>query len=151
MKSTQAWGWLAAGVLALGLNGVYQDGGAAWANRAVRQVMARINEPTEGVLALASGHADWFVAKSRQVVARNQAASCHLAATVARLEAMSARQEARFARMGANRARVDVQVERMRITSAFDPVDCPRLRVSIPNVRISVPGVHVETVGLLNQ
>jgi hypothetical protein len=41
MKNAQAWGWLAAGVLALGLNGIYQDGGAAWAHRAVTQVMAR--------------------------------------------------------------------------------------------------------------
>ncbi len=35
MKTTQGWGWLAAGVLALGLNGIYQDGGAAWAHRIV--------------------------------------------------------------------------------------------------------------------
>jgi hypothetical protein len=39
MKTTQAWGWLAAGVLALGLNGIYHDGGAAWAHRAVGRVL----------------------------------------------------------------------------------------------------------------
>ncbi len=33
MKTTQGWGWLTAGVLALGLNGIYHDGGAAWAHR----------------------------------------------------------------------------------------------------------------------
>ena len=33
MKTTQGWGWLAAGVLALGLNGFYQDGGLARAHR----------------------------------------------------------------------------------------------------------------------
>ena len=42
MKNTQAWGWLAAGVLALGLNGMYQDGGAAWAQRVVNQVTGEI-------------------------------------------------------------------------------------------------------------
>ena len=45
MKTTQAWAWLAAGVLALGLNGFYQDGGAAWAHRivdgAIEQVASR--------------------------------------------------------------------------------------------------------------
>jgi len=42
MKTTQGWGWLAAGVLALGLNGFYQDGGAAWAHRIMDHVTARV-------------------------------------------------------------------------------------------------------------
>ncbi len=64
MKSTQAWGWLAAGVLALGLNGIYQDGGAAWAHRRSDRPDRRSSSRTEAVLALAAGRADWFVAKS---------------------------------------------------------------------------------------
>ena len=31
MTSNRAWYWLAAGVLALGLNGAYQDGEFSWA------------------------------------------------------------------------------------------------------------------------
>ena len=48
MKNTYAWGWLAAGVLALGLNGIYQDGGAAWAHRALDQGVARLAESSLG-------------------------------------------------------------------------------------------------------
>src|SRR6267154_536780 len=60
MKSTQteAWGWLAAGVLALGLNGIYQDGGAEWVRRDVDGIIARIADRSEAVLALAAGRAD---------------------------------------------------------------------------------------------
>src|SRR5258707_14387247 len=42
MRSNKAWYWLTAGVLALGLNGAYQDGQLGWAhvlaNRAARVV-----------------------------------------------------------------------------------------------------------------
>ncbi len=165
MKNTQAWGWLVAGVLALGLNGIYQDGGAAWAHRAVSQVMLKISQPAEGVFALASGHADRFMANSRMVIARDKTSSCRLATAMARmqarvarrqtgfadLEAMSAREEAQMARLEASRARIEAEVVRKGFARAdFDPV-CPRVRVSIPRVRISVPGMHIETASLLNE
>ncbi|MGB8113306.1 MAG: hypothetical protein WCF22_06015, partial [Candidatus Sulfotelmatobacter sp.] len=65
MKSTQAWGWLTAGVLGLGLNGIYHDGGAAWIHRCVEQIASRIEARTGPVLALASGRAEWFLAKAQ--------------------------------------------------------------------------------------
>jgi hypothetical protein len=172
MKNTQAWGWLAAGVLALGLNGMYQDGGAARAERVVNQVVGEISARTGGVLALAAGRADWFLAKTRMVRAQDETASCRLATAVrhwqtrlartsslrsqseiVRLEAMSAREEAQMARLEANRARVEEQVEArvagMRVLAAdFNPVVCPRVRVSIPRVQVSIPGVHVDAVSL---
>ncbi len=166
MKNTQAWGWLVAGVLALGLNGIYQDGGAAWVHRAVSQVTAKISEPAEGVLALASGHADWFMVKSRMVNARDTTSSCRLATAMARiqarvaraqtgftdLEAMSAREEAQMARLEANPARIEAEVARKPFAQVdFDPVVCPRVRVSIPRVRISVPGIHIDTASFLNE
>src|ERR1022692_3327262 len=135
MKNRQAWGWLAAGVIALGLNGIDHDGGAAWAHRAVNQVMARISERSEGVLALAAGRADWFLAKNEVTAARDETQSCRLATMMARaqttiahrqrgmarLEAMSARQEAEWARWEANRARIEAQVARVRFEpAAFD-------------------------------
>src|SRR5258707_12527920 len=81
MKSTQtqAWGWLAAGVLALGLNGIYQDGGAAWVHRNVDRVMAQIASESGAVLALATGRADWFMAKANLEAARTKTASCRIA------------------------------------------------------------------------
>ena len=124
MKTTQGWGWLAAGVLALGLNGIYHDGGAAWAHRNVDGVMARIVNQSGAVIALASGRADRFVANANLVAARDETASCRLATAVARFqskmarmqsgmahfEAMSARQEAALARVEANRARIEAQL-----------------------------------------
>jgi hypothetical protein len=169
MKNTQAWGWLAAGVLALGLNGIYQDGGAAWAHRAVNEMTARIADRSEAVLALASGRADWFTAKANLVAARNETASCRLATAVARFqskiartegemarfEAMSAREEAQFARLEANRARMEAQISRVRFAPAFNMVEipaiCPRVRVRIPRapaVRIPAPVVHLDMPGL---
>jgi hypothetical protein len=175
MKTTQGWGWLAAGVLALGLNGIYHDGGAAWAHRNVDGVMAQIVSQSEAVIALASGHADRLVANASLVAAQDEAASCRLATAVARFqtkiartqngmahfEAMSARQEAALARMEANRARIEGQLVRVRLAPvAFDSVEipvvtCPRVRVNVPRVnvpklpmvKIPAPMVHVEVAG----
>ncbi len=175
MKTTQGWGWLAAGVLALGLNGIYHDGGAAWARRNVDGVIARIVSQSEAVIALASGRADRFVTNASLVAARDETASCRLAAAMARVqtkiartqngmarfEAMSARQEAALARVEAKRARIEGQLVRVRLAPvAFDSVEipfvaCPRVRVDVPRVnvpklpvvRIPAPMVHVEMAG----
>jgi hypothetical protein len=169
MKTTQAWGWLAAGVLALGLNGIYHDGGAAWAHRALAPVVDRIEARTGPILALAVGRADLFIAKTESAAARTETASCRLSTAMARVqskiarteggfaqfEAMSAREEAAMARVEANRARIEAEVARVRFTPvAFDamkiPVICPRVRVNIPHVSIprvpvvNVPEVHVN-------
>src|SRR5208283_4115281 len=61
------------------------------------QVIAKISEPTEGALALASGHADWFMAKSRVVTARDNTSFCRLAAAMARIQAKVARTQTGFA------------------------------------------------------
>jgi hypothetical protein len=174
MKSTQtpAWGWLAAGVLALGLNGIYQDGGAAWLHRNVDCVMARIADRSGPVVALALGRADWFLAKANLAVARNETASCRWGTAMARMqtqmvrahggmadfEAMSAREEEAMARLEANRARMEAQVATVRfLPVAFGGVKvvCPRVRVQVPQVsipeipavRVTVPDVHVDVTG----
>jgi hypothetical protein len=177
MKTTQARTWLAAGVLALGLNGFYQDGGAAWAHGAVNAAIARIDNHAEAVLALATGRADWFLAKADSVQARGQTAACRFATAVARVqtrmmrshsdmenfEEMSARQEAALARFEASRARIEAQVARVHIASVdfqmpeMPAVSCPRVRVNVPGVevprvhvpkfRIPAPLVHVDAAG----
>ncbi len=171
MKTTQGWGWLTAGVLALGLNGFYHDGGAAWAHRMVDQVA----EQSEAMVDLASGRVDGFMGRASLVAAREETTSCRLASAVARFqtkiartqngmarfEAMSARQEAALARMEENRARIEAQVAGMRLAPvAFSSVKlpvlaCPRVRVSLPRVnvpkvpmvRIPAPIVNVEMKG----
>jgi hypothetical protein len=174
---TEAWGWVAAGVLALGLNGIYHDGGAVWLHRNVDRVIARVADRSGAVLALATGRADWLMVKAHLAAARNEAASCRMATAMARaqskmarthnrmadFEAMSAREEAGLARLEADRARIEAQTARVSY-AAFDPVKvrvfCPRGRVEIPQVRIpavnipripavhvAVPDVHVDVMG----
>jgi hypothetical protein len=171
MKTTQAWTWLAAGVMALGLNGFYQDGGAAWAHRAVDGIVAPIASRSEAVLALATGRADWFFAKANLGAARSETASCKLATAVERVQArmvrsrsgvahfqaMSARQEAALARLDANRARIQAQVARIRIAPvafSIPVVSCPQVRmdlprVNVPKLRMAIPApvVRVDVLG----
>ena len=165
----QGWYWLTAGVMALGLNGVYHDGGAEWGHRFVNRSAA--------VVALASGHAERFLASAREQtvlcqvatemarlqtkMARTQTGFAHFDAMTAQREAALARLEANRAQFEAGRARMEAQVARLDFASvspefgaAFSPkrinlpVICPRLRVNIPRtfVRVPAPTVRVETL-----
>jgi hypothetical protein len=165
MKTNQAWGWLAAGVLAAGLNASYYDGGLQWVHR----VADRVGQNSAAVVAVASGRADHFLSEARMLTARRQSASCPLSTAmalvqskIARSEAgfdvMSAREEAQFARLEASRARIEAQTARLRIpAAAFSPVVvrmtgasvCPRVRVNVlrmPAMRMpQIPAVHIDT------
>jgi hypothetical protein len=169
MKTKQAWGWLIAGVLALGLNGFYHDGGAEWA----RQVGDRVVYSSAAVVALASGRADQFLEQVKVVVARDETHSCPLGRAVARIqtkmaradkglaqfEAMSAREEAELARAEADRARIEALAARSEFATFVEPmtfhepglsVICPRVRVNTPRmpmIKMRAPVVHVVTVG----
>ena len=146
MKTTHGWGWLVAGVLVLGLNGIYHDGGAAWAHQTVGRVIDRIEARTGPVLALVAGRADLFTAKTGIPGVRVRAASCRATTGLERFriktariemdlagfELISARQQAALARMEANRARIAGRVSEIRFApAALDPVVCPRVSVSI--------------------
>ncbi len=152
MKTTQAWGWLAAGVMALGLNGIYHDGGAEWAHRVVGRMIDKIDERTEPAIALATGRAGWFAARAKMVAVREETASCRSAGRVqtrvARMqnglvhfEVMSARQDAMMARMGAQRALVHVAP----VVQVELPAEaCTRVRVAIPRVKVpQAPTVRI--------
>ena len=168
MKTIQGWAWLTTGVLALGLNGIYHDGGAAWAHR----VVDRVVQQSQTLVELASAHGGRFIEKTDFVVARNETASCRVATAIARVqtkmartqngmarfEAMSGRQEAALARVEANRARIEARVRLAPVTFnsvAVPVVVCPRVRVNVPRVnvpklpviKIPVPVVHVELPG----
>jgi hypothetical protein len=173
MKTTQGWGWLAAGVLALGLNGFYQDGGLAGAHQIVDAAIARVADRSMALADLGSEQVERVMERANLVAARDEVASCRLAAAVARfqgkiartqsgmvhIEAMSARQEAALVRMEAQRARIEARVARVRMLPvAFNTVEipvvaCSRVRVNVPRVsvprvpRIPAPVVRVETGG----
>jgi hypothetical protein len=166
---TQAWGWLVAGVVALGLNGYYQDGGAPWAH----QIVERMSHDTQAVIALATGHADRLLAEARLASAQRESESCPWATTTSRIQArmdraqaevnaMSARRQAQLDRfqaqrnrMEAQRAQIESQIARMHVPAmtftsvdvAVPNVDCPRIRIRVPRppqVRIPAPAIHIE-------
>jgi len=163
---TQAWGWLAVGMMAAGLNASYHDGGMQWAH----EIVAEVQHNSEAVLALASGRADQFLAEAQLVTAKHETAtSCPFAALAqaesqiemksGEFEAMSAREEAALARLEANRARIEVRLANLRIpermsavvvpTPRISRVLCPRVRVRprLPMIKLPTPMVHIETPG----
>jgi len=174
MKTNQAWGWLAAGVLAAGLNANYYDGGLQWAHHVADQV----RHSSAAVLALASVRADQFLTEARVLAGRDKAPSCPWATTLARVqtsiarshvrseafEVMSARQEAQLAKLEANRERMEAQIAAQRshfrfagqafATVAFKgipaPGVCPRIRVNVPKLPMIkmpvVPNVVVPNI-----
>ena len=102
---TQAWGWLAAAVVAAGLNASYHDGGLRWAH----EITDQVKHNSTAVMALATGRADQFLAEANFASARKQTPSCPFTAALAeagtivvpnefeqRVEIMSAREQARF-------------------------------------------------------
>jgi len=154
---TQAWGWLAAAVLAAGLNSSYHNGGLQWAH----EVVDRVQHNSSAVLALATGRADRFLTEARIVRAQGQS-KCPLAEALAesknsfeqqqewqleRVQAISDRQQAQLARFEQNRARIEARLQARLARVQFNPVavqvpkiDCPRVRVNIPRMpRIEVP------------
>lgn len=165
MKTTQAWAWLTAGVLALGLNGLYHDGGAVWAHRMAN----RIVEQSGAAMELASERVDGFVGRATLTAALDEPASCRLAAAMARLqskfaqtqtamarfEAVSGRQEAALARVEASRARIKARVRMASVAfnSGNGPVICTRVRVNVPRVnvsRVNVRRIDVPRIEISN-
>jgi len=120
MKTTQAWTWLTTGVLALGLNGFYRDGGASLVHRAVVRAIDQIEERSGPVVALAAGRADWFVARTKMAGARDQIASCRRATAMARaqtslLQNKSAQTQNRWVRVEAPVVKVRAPVEQVEV------------------------------------
>lgn len=163
MKSTQAWGWLAAAVLAAGLNAAYHDGSFAWAHRIADQAQ----HVSGAVVALASGRADRFLAEAETLTARNNDEMTVLSDTTeaqadremaraeaayARVEAFSAREQAHCARIRAEHAHMAARIAAHHavmqgpngeIDAAFRTIEIPEIPAMSP-VRIEIPQVNVH-------
>jgi len=87
MKTIQGWAWLGAGLLALGLNGFYHDGGVELAHRIVDRVADRAGV----VVDLASARVDGMLQRATLVGAREETASCRFATAAARFQTTIAR------------------------------------------------------------
>lgn len=153
-------------MLAAGLNASYHDGGLEWAHR----IASSVEHSSSAVLALASGHADRFLAEAQVLAARQGTASCPLSTALARVqtriaqtqtriarsradrfdadrfndsfEVMSAREEAEMARIEANGARIEAEVSRTRVPDAdFAPAMISIRKVACPRVRFTMPAM----------
>jgi hypothetical protein len=172
---TQAWAWLTAGVVALGLNGFYLDGGVAWAHR----IADRISDRSDFVVQRVSDRADRFLAEVRMSAGRNETASCPLSTALAGFQSrmarsrfaqnqtrfaqtkiagfdrMTAREQAQAARLEASRARAEARVEAQVARMSFAPaafervvMDPVKIRVVCPRVRVNVPAVRIPVVNI---
>ena len=130
---TQAWGWLVAAVLAAGLNASYHDGGLEWAHR----IAGSVEHMSNAVLALATGHADRFLAEAQILGAREETASCPLSAALARVQARIARTQSRIARSRARTDRFDAE----RLNDSFEVMSA---RQEAEMARIEADGARIE-------
>lgn len=169
---------MTAGVVALGLNGFYHDGGAEW----VGQVADRVTERSAALVERVSTNADELLAEARMVAVRDQTAPCRLSTALAHVQtkiaqtkiaqtriarsqagfahfqAMSARQEAQMARLEADQVEVENQVEarvRARINAQLARArfvsvafDPVKVRVACPRLRANVPAVRIPAVSI---
>jgi hypothetical protein len=118
---TQAWGWLAAAVLAAGLNSSYHNGGLQWAH----EIVDRVGHNTSAVFALATGRADQFLTEAQMLRVDRQESECPFTVAMAdaqrsfdqsqsefdRVQGFCDRKQAQLARLEARRARIEAQVQ----------------------------------------
>jgi hypothetical protein len=116
MKTTQAWVWLTAAVMAAGLNASYHDGGLRWAH----QIADQVGHSSQAVLALATGRADQFLSEAHMelAAARGEDASCPRQAAAPQLQAKAADAESGYAWVEAQVADGEAGFARIEATSA---------------------------------
>ncbi len=162
----QAFGWLAAGVLAAGLNASYHNGGLEWVHR----IADKVSYNTNAVLALATGNADRLYNEARRARGREANSSCRLSLAMARVQnaiplsniafaqfdRISDRQKAQLDRLSARGVQMEARLVRVNLPEvAVAPVVvnvpdvhvCPRVRVNVPHVSVKapvVPEIHIE-------
>jgi hypothetical protein len=112
MRTTQAWGWLVAGVLAAGLNASYHDGNMEWAHRVADEVQDRSDVVLSQVSDRISEQGNLILARAEQLSGRTETASCRLSTTLEQVERNAARTDQAFARILVNTDRGNAQLAR---------------------------------------
>ncbi len=153
MKATNnAWYWLAAGVLALGLNGYYQDGGlpalhglTACAQAQVAQIKGQFNQVATLAEVAMADHAHLrcerpapsaVMAVSASIPPQAQARLADLQmrlATQARLQRMQqvmARREMRRAQVELQNGRIEVITDQGQVQVELPPL--PQVKLEVP-------------------
>jgi hypothetical protein len=163
MTSDKAWYWLAAGVLALGLNGAYQDGEFQWVHRLAdhsARLMERASE--EGLRTLAT--AEVMVGRNPESLARTEATLQKLQMRIACKRIEMARREVDMAQVHRDLAAARIDQQMAKVQASMDRVrmitiertnrvrNCPELsRVivmpNIPRVDLSnLPEVNIPEI-----
>lgn len=161
MRSNQAWYWLAAGVLALGLNGAYQDGQFAFVHRLTdraSEMIARTSERGQQFVAMAElmfGRGTADVDRAQAAIERVQSkVVCERMAKAQRQIAMArVREQIAQAHLQQKMALAQMKMDKVRmitIDQANRFRDCPGLghvvvnMPNIPKVEISnLPGIEM--------
>ena len=152
---TQAWGWLVAGVVALGANGLFHDAGVNWAHRIADQAQYKAEAFMSGrggqLLAMAqllntrteivSAPIENAVAQVQNHIAQSQAGFAHLQAMPAREQSACARLEAGRARIQAQQAKMEAQQARMEAQQVRMEA---RLESRIAHMRVPANFVPVD-------
>ncbi len=158
MTSDKAWYWLAAGVLALGLNGAYQDGQFGWVHGIADRSMETVERASTRGLS--------FVTPAEVMLGRNSEALGWKEATLQRMQEkfackrmeMAERQidmgqmqrDLAMARVDRQMAKVQMKMDKVRViamenaNSAQRCSGFSRMVVTIP--QIEVPNVHIPEI-----
>lgn len=147
MASNKAWYWLAAGVLALGVNGAYQDGELHWVHRLTCHAASLVERASEeGLRMLAT--AEVALGRNPEALARTEATLQKLQMRIACKRIEMTRREVDMAQVQRDlaAARIDEQVA--KVQASIDHVrmitiertgrvrNCPELSrvIVMPNI-----------------
>jgi len=156
MASEKAWYWLAAGVLALGLNGAYQDGQFGWAHGIVDRSMSLVERASERGLSFAS-MAEVMLGRSPETSGWTEAALEKLQARTACSRVEMAQRQIAMAQMQRDLAaaqidrqlaKVETKMDKVRMIT-IDRANRARNCSGFSRVVVAMPGVpHVDLSNL---
>jgi hypothetical protein len=148
MRTEKAWVWLTAGVLALGLNGAYQDGQFAWAHRLADRSTAMVQEVRDQGCRLAA-MAELILGREPSTIARAQDQLARMQDRLSQKQMDRMQRQLEMAQL-----RIDRAAQRMVVLQQDTPcshshrfmVQVPEVNVPAVNVRAFVPNVNVPAV-----
>jgi len=160
MRSEKAWYWLAAGVLALGLNGAYQDGQFEFVHRLTDRASAMIARTSERGLQFVT-MAEFMLGRGPANADRAEAAIQRIQSKIVCERVAKAQQQIAMAHVREQIAQARVQEKMALAQMKMDKVrmitidranhfrDCSGLRhvvVDVPNVKLdlsNLPSVEI--------
>lgn len=169
MRSEKGWYWLAAGVLALGLNGAYQDGQLGWVHCLADRAAALVEQASERSLHLVTT-SELMFGQSPETLGRTQAAFRKLQSKMAARQVAQAQRQIALAQARQQIAQAQLQrkmdlvqmkmdkvrmvgIDRAHDCSGFSKVvvnlgDMPKIDLSnLPDIDLSdVPGFDRNSV-----